>query len=93
MSAQGVATWRNTDQRVTEVINESELGPECWDRQTHRQMDGWTLKGCGGGHKQRIIMIIIFSFSGGTKRVNYGQEMVLIDQVTRYKIMEFGSEM
>lgn len=89
MSAQGVATWRNTDQRVTEVISESELGPDCW----HRQTDGHCGVGGRGGHKQRIIMVIIFSFSGGTKRVNYGQEMVLIDQVTIYKIMEFGSEM
>lgn len=59
--------------------------------QTDGWMDGRTDTG-GGRHKQRIIIVIIFSFSGGTKRVNYGQ-MVLIDQVTRYKIMEFGSEM
>lgn len=68
------------------------MGPDWWDRETDGWMDGhWGMK--GGGHKQRIIMVIIFSFSGGTKRVNYGQEMVLVDRVTRYKIMEFGSEM
>lgn len=83
--------------RNGEVISESELGPDWWDRLTDgwmdEWMDGWTDgHGGGGRHKQRIIIVIIFSFSGGTKRVNYGQ-MVLIDQVTRYKIMEFGSEM
>lgn len=54
---------------------------------TDGRMDGWT-QGCRE-HKKRINIVIIFSFSGGTKRVNYGQ-MVLIDQVTRWKIMEFG---
>lgn len=52
------------------------------------RMDGLSGAECAN----RIIMVIIFSLSGGTKRVNYGQ-MVLIDQVKRYKIMEFGSEM